>query len=939
MLILKNLLAIIFPIFCEHQFKYDDCKLNSNLRTNHPSFIKFLFFQDYHAFTYLTLDLIIFILNLGFIYGLYLMTMNDHEFIIIQLSFSIIILLKYISSSIRLSFDVKVKKNLVKSMQFKFNKLYLMPHDYQKLTRLVSRDINILIDFISISSRVIYFPIAIVIGIFVIYYLIGLVGVISVMCIAIITGFLSFFIARKSIKLARKIFTISKQRIDNANIFIKYREYLKNWGELRKIRELDNITDKEISLRNKDSFWRALDLYTILFSGSLSVVLVLSYNFFLSKENLYSITALLWFSIPIITIVMEIGRFCSDYTIASEAYKELNHNLYNDQFICKGNAIELNDKWEIWKGSLADNILDSMNINKIDLFTELELCKEFKNKNIPLEFLGKNISQGQKTKILLIRAIYIAIYEKKSLSIKISLNSLDPISCKNLLCLFSKIKKLCKINLTNEQNALLKKQVLRSCSYTDHYLKDNVVERQEKNNPTEPLDFYSKDSYFKLFSYASIFFIVPAFLLNFNTYLMNTVLNLRCKILYISFFTLFSILFASFIGYIVEKKNRHKAKILLKNFLLNSMIDNISDVSQRISQDFIVMVERISWYIHDIAWYQSLILIALTSVAYSYGIKGMLVNVLFIIAIGSLWWLFLEPIRIARKNYIESINYTINSLMNLVTTSSTRNSFLIKKRQYWLSSGFSQLYKMHIKMVVTRGAFSNLIHVITGVFLILATSLSTLINVPTISIIFVINSLLVVESIIINLFHATMGLSSNIFSYTRLKSPQMDKTFHKNLILYQREDEYVFEKCVHPKLGTKYNELVIKSGVIYSITGSSGCGKSEYLKSISNFYSNIIDKDQNFSKVLYLSKEALDILYWIEERSIIRFVKNKILLESYKVVILDEVFDHLDIQSIIKIINELKEFILYHNITVLFVDHRIELKSNILISKIINLSR
>ncbi|MBX9702558.1 MAG: hypothetical protein K2X39_00245 [Silvanigrellaceae bacterium] len=925
------------------KFHCDKVMLNESVQ-NYP--VKAPFFNSlfrvkkFAQMSCLSIDIIIFCLSLAFLYSLFQISNQTTSDNVISylLLLGFIIISKYILSSLRLYLEVILRRNLISKIQEQFRTSTWRHENASVIGRLIGRDMTVLLEFISSLLRFIYFPIAMIIMLSTVYLLEGAKGIFSLSAASLFC-LMSWYIAKKSIKFANDIYTSSKERIDKSSWFLNVRPYLKNWHELNVLNEINNLTRQEISFRNKDSFFRSLDLYIILFGSVLPVLILLTINLVSGKTIDHFLVIVLWFTTPMIGLIMEMGRFGSDYTMARRAYEELESNFNSNSHDISHDVIDLNETWEIWGGTLDDNLLKIFSPEHLSLCKELGLEDELKNrpgdKEIVLAFSGKNLSQGQRTRVLLIRAIHLAIVSKKTLVINISLLSLDPVSCTLFYKLLQGIDKYCQVHLTDEQQHFLQEQMNRSSVYQTMNKKEATVRTHPIDTSTDEKN--NRDGFFlyykKLMPLMGVLFTIPALFLSLNGYIISSNYSTSTKISSLVFITCISLLTAPLLGYLIEKKNRNKAFSAQMMLLKFADLNYLNDLIQRLSKDFTIMVERISWYIHDIAWYQSLIFITFCAIIYTSGVKGLLINVLFIFVMICICKLFSNSIKHARIESMKGVNDAVDTLQNLTCIGAIDHEIFQYKKMSWSMLGFERLVSTHVKMVVTKVNFTNLISVTTGIFIIVVVFAASIANTPKNEIIFLLSSLLAMEATIVCLFQALTGLNAQLLSFLRLDKLPI-QVHQKNTYPVIRNEGcfYVISPSFNSKINTLYQEVKLKKGEAYSLSGQSGSGKSEYLKTISKFNcSEIYEVDEgqnNFIRVIYFGEKSIELLCTLNYVDFIDYVSNKILNEEVKLVIFDETFRSFGLNEVQEMISQLQAIITKTKSSLILVDHRFELNDN-----------
>ena len=825
---------------------------------------------------------------------------------------------------------VKIKKALF----FKIHTDFIKANsDFTKanITTLVARDLQLLLDF----TAQIHFPLyGLSILSLIIFIFIGTDIEINLMFFASLAIFIpiSVLIGNKSSKYAKLIYKFSKERIENASFYLKYRKYLHNWSCTEKpLNKIKDITQKEVQAHNLDSWWRSLDLYCIVFGRGIPSLCVLIAALIFNQTYQFNLLEI-WLTLPCIALILESGRFFADFTRAQQAF--LHYNYILDLKKSEKDYIVLDECWSIWEGTLADNCLDEIGLNST-LYEELRLEKELANSNnlnvkfIQLQHGGINISHGQKLRILIIRAINLAIAENKPLYITLPLTGLDSDICYKLQKIISEKYNKISITFSKENLIFLQNQSLIE---KEIILEKQVIEESSSNievikNDQEVITQAIAPKLNWIIFKALPLFLIPAIVLNLYPIILESQTTPIVKILLFIVLMLSGIMIASSFGYYTEKSIRQIASESFFSLIMHIPLVDFTDAKQRISKDFNNVLERITWYLHDISWYAALLCCALFSIIWAFKITGIII-VASISIIFLSYYNFCSPIlQKARQNMINQTNNALNTLINLNTFGSYYIPYLQYKEQKLIADGFNFYKNGHIRHYINRDISSQLVIFLMSSLIIVVCLLKNHFLEYNDKLGIILNSLILAESVIVLFFQALIGLRAQSISWERIYLSDDEKTCKIQKIpkIIVNEKNIIAPKCVNPTLSLHYDCLTLPISKIVTLIGDSGSGKTSYLKTIAAFnYEEVSDK-----YVLYLDKDAKDILYYTDHKiSVLKYLKKEINNKHYKLIILDEVFASYSISEALDIIRSLEKLLLKTVITIIVVDHRFTLENH-----------
>ena len=429
-----------------------------------------------------------------------------------------------------------------------------------------------------------------------------------------------------------------------------------------------------------------------------------------------------------------------------------------------------------------------------------------------------------------------------------------------------------------------------------------------------------------------LLFLLPAFALNFLAYLSDASFPSSFKAILLLTFTILPILFVSWQGFLVERGIRLQAKQLSFDILKRASLTHLTDMMHRLSKDFTTVCERISWYVHDLSWFLSLLLVGVGLILIQNGIRGLILVIFFMGGCGFVWRYFSPHITQARKQSIEGINDAIEGIENF-SCFTPIFTFSQYRAERVLTNAMDTFEKTNVALFLWKGRFLSLVSLLSGLLIGCASALT--IQNPSHGVM-LLTSLLMVDTILVTLFQAASGFNAQKLSYERLthfkeaeRRPPLPITSLKESLLLPAFQERVSKQ--------HYKSVSLKKGEIYSLVGDSGAGKTLYLKALSNLSEDIPEAP---SPMLYINKESLDILQQQLEYkesaqdSLWHFIQEKISL--YKIIALDESLFHFTIEEAKNLVSNLNILLKREGVSGLLVDHRFELDNTILLHHVKN---
>ena len=461
----------------------------------------------------------------------------------------------------------------------------------------------------------------------------------------------------------------------------------------------------------------------------------------------------------------------------------------------------------------------------------------------------------------------------------------------------------------------------------------------KRTSPSKDENFVpiSENRFVKIYKRIAILvvpFLISASILAYQgSFVDSTNLSEYSKIGLLSFLGFFIALTC---GFFLEGKVRSLSRESLLEFLTKNEKQSKSNFMQVITYDYRILISSISYYLHDIVWIVSLMLVAMVSNMMSYGLLGNFGVILFLL-VSLLSWRFLMPIVVEkRKEFVTKYNvfsskiYKICTLSNFgylgVVASELDKTVLESSEEF--NDGKNSLYISKI-FLSTSATFAVDILMIVTVYFGIQNNVSTELKGLLFAAIFSISG----ESL--RLFFAISGLRANLISFDRLNPARYSTSSVSQELGYSENGSTLIIPPIDAEYSTK--ELSLDRGKIYSIKGNSGIGKSTYLKRIA-----MLNKE--FPQIVYLDNfflETKNYLYGEEhteqelKQTLVEFI-GEFDEAGTDLFILDEVLSKLDSVGLVKqFLPKLEKLAINGGFSIILVDHRINLPRTLEFSSLI----
>ncbi len=862
----------------------------------------------------------------------------------------------------------RVQNKTIGVLSRKFLNADLRTLESAKLNRVVSRDVPTFLEGCASAYQALFHVLALF-GFAI--YLWKSLGPLSLIAFLSLVLFIptSSVLARISGNIFENVMKVSKHRIEKSTQWIEWRKYARNWAEEKQFESIHTLLKQETSLRNKDSAYKCLETY-LGFFGRVVPVCVFVALVTLGVVDSADFNKIFWTSIPVISIIMALPRVFVDFKTAGISYQEIKSQIVEISQANSTTKLCLDASWDIWPGTLEENICGA-NQHTSQLLSALNLDTELmRDQNAALQFElesgGTNISAGQKARVLILRALNIAMHHKCSIYVVFQLNSLDIANRLRVKQLFAFVSYKIEIalhpdveqqmNLDSHQSstefstqeALItpqNKKVTPQNKKPDSILNDSKNSyNSEKSGSTENL----AQDLLKRIGAPGLFFIPPAAALAYIGAKLEQSAATFSVAIFLSALALLAIICVSVVGFSIESKLRKWALERYLNIARRCDGAEKLDVLQKISRDFEGVVFACAFYIHDLGWIFALFAVSFLSLLWRSFFGGAVSLAIFVALCVLLWKNFVPLVVKARKNSVVTFKAYLHGAdalnrSQILLQHSTYDVLNYRHRQ--AQAGFNSLYQGRVDVLATKWKLANYSSLSVGV-LYLAASVIFMASPTTAPYkAFLISSLLAIDSEVLRLFMALSGYKSGREAINRLGENNFENLNFSSSVTHESE-KYKINLEEFKNFGAKQNSIELTPGSFVSLIADSGVGKTQLLTRISGFCGaqssaylaehQILNIQNSTQKTLYLDSHWPKIFAWLQgkpsghlEYSVLtQFVSQK-LKEGYSVFVFDEAFTHFSPEDTALAIEELTVLFASEKKLGILVDHRFQLPQKI----------
>lgn len=816
--------------------------------------------------------------------------------------------------------------------------------DLGRLERVSSRDLSVVLEGIGETVNLLAIPLFLMLST---YFLLSNYGINGFYCSVIVFVFLpiSFFLSKVAGKNFDAVVDLASSRIELGSSWTRNGPLLKQFGITKGLAELAAKAKVELRKRNVDTALRGADSYIVGF-GRLVPYAFLS----IMGGSAYKTDwdgSVFWLAMPLLSAVLDLPRAFINYknvkrslSELARAYADSSPIQLGDQAFCSPTteSFDFDPNWPIWPSKLAGLLPDfeTADVERTSgLLTSLRLVPEFgpscataASKLIGID--GNNISEGQRLRVQLLRGYFAA----KKLGRKMLVDN-------HLACLDAQVAKSAMRVLVDsgfvEFTQEARKAVNTRRQHTSEYIQDTFASAGvESERSMSGTSFFSD----KAFLIGVCLLFVPAVMMGYSA-------NITLE--HFSQYELFSYILAGVMlgvlgGLYIESRTRANFSQLLFNGLKNIREGDAANSIQVISRDTDVAYERLAWYSHDIAWITALLLFNVFALSASLGVKGFLLACMFSLSLYALYRVSIQELYTTRVASIRGFDALINATQIAYIISKAYSSVIGKATKGLrdiqaasASTGVADFFLTRTRAQVAKSMTAILCVFISDFSIVMVVFLCMALEVASADFLFVVTALLLVRSDLANVFLAITGYKSQSISKERIvrfsEEPDAVPVTSDGVLV-----------AVSPFTGLRsYSSLNLKAGSVNVLVGPSGGGKTQYMKSVAgvarstSLGPSFRDIGKERIRCYYLNRATLEHLCGGEWRndvhSLVSLIRS-IDFSEQALVFFDEITSGLAVQEAYAFLDSLQEFVRSKKLTLLIVDHRLELGRSIFLDDI-----
>jgi ABC-type phosphate transport system ATPase subunit len=693
-----------------------------------------------------------------------------------------------------------------------------------RIARFAGRELRILLDSAEAIVRLTLLPLTFISYLAWILYAYGFSVSLALGILAFILP-LSIVLARIEDKIFAKVMSISAMRQEKCRRWLRLGPLLINWGRTKTLDVIHQLTRREAKLRNLDSALRSSDTYLFHF-GRIVPFSILSFLSLQSTGTASSSIEAYWIAFPLMTLALDLPRL---FVAARNGQRALSHmnNLELVSRPIENSKLKVDSNWRIWSGSVARNMIYKGRYAEC-LVADLGLIGELgTNAGDVLEFHltsgGRNLSQGQQTRLIIARGVNIALHSNERVCIDCELTSLDRANQLRVQALLETYPGIVELGPNAERS------LAESIHAVPYETRGAPSERSNRAVPTRKE--YSEKGIFQVLSPAIACFFIPAALPAALAILAEVRMTPAVVALLLCSVPL-GIALGGGLGYIVEARVRRNATAWLVAGLMDVQEDrSVADQFQIVSHDFDAVNERVAWYLHDIAWIASLATItALTSLS-SVGWQAVIPCGLIGFGYVWLWRRRVPVVKRTRLEFSSGMNRLLEAVEDVGATKELDGVIADTLRGEFVNEGLAVYIDHRTHMNAARlslglyaGGFT------AGLALILALCLS-FINADAAWAAVVFTAILSLDAEILRLLLALSGFQSQALALYRLR--EFGQIGDKPpLAFWNANGEIITRAFQADPSHLQFCEGKFSVGHAFSLLGHSGSGKSQFLKSV-----------------------------------------------------------------------------------------------------------
>ena len=696
--------------------------------------------------------------------------------------------------------------------------------DRAELLRILGRDLELTVEWSSQLQRLFSIPLCVLV---VTAYLVVRYGAQQLWVLLGIAAFVPIagWLGRLGAGVVRDVMQQSALRIEQVERWVRWAPYLLNWRAPELLNTVARGLRLESNLRNRDSVIRSAEPYLVQLGRVLPIVLLLVLAHVTGHGSNIDIVAF-WLVAPVLALILEFGRLYAELEQSRISFAAVGSILASaDATSQASHSIELTDDWEIWEGTVAEN-LPLCSPATVDALTRLGLTAELgatleRTLEKRLEPGGANISAGQRTRLLIARAVGLAHGQKRMLIPSLSLASLDYDNAERAKQLLDEAR-----NPDTSESPL---PAFTHAAPEDPHAPGDIA-------PTDIAPATAISIRGSNWHPAAVAFVFPALLAGLaGSWVADEHLRSRVSSSGVLGLVAIGVATALLAGWLIERRIRRDASRQMIESLRRAPLYSDADLVQRGSKDLTTVLERVAWYTHDISWIGALILVASFGASASLGAWGGCI-VIAALLLTMVFWRRLVPVVVSsRKTAIAANDALLRMGVDLRATNHLLAAWSdgANYRTTRAKKTLEHFFVSRAQMVLSKGSLARWVDLVSLLAIVALTWSLTLAHSGTFAAAFVLTSALTVNGYIVQLLLALAGYRAQRICMQRLQPrPVLDSSAPSFTVTDAAVES---KRLVNPRLNIEYGPISFERGCLQSVTGSSGEGKTQLLRTLVGF--------------------------------------------------------------------------------------------------------
>ncbi|MFJ3521400.1 ABC transporter ATP-binding protein [Pseudomonas sp. NPDC090203] len=809
--------------------------------------------------------------------------------------------------------------------------------DVSVLERLVSRDFSVILDGIGASVNLLAIPVFLLLSILLALLVFGSGGFWAVAVISLFLP-LSYLLSMLSERNYQRIMNVAAQRIEQCSAWLREGPWLKQFAEWTALQSIERTLAGERSLRNLDTLLRGADSYIIGFGRLIPFVLLGLLG--TSESVMVWDGAIFWLSIPLLAAVLALPRSYVSYKTVGRSLEALNDLYQNssrhpvlrpfgvDQ---TGSVIKFDADWPIWPAALVELIPGPLEIPQEDLqmlLVAFRLVPELGEDpqqvlQVPIELDGSNLSAGQRLRLQLLRGVFLAHMQGGTLSIDHDFSVLDTAAA---LAVKDALERLSWVSFSPSAAGAIEQRE-GSPAQVDERTASRVPASGEAHTR------FSLGDLFKYCCSGVLMLLVPAMMMSYAAKMMLPEAGFSPW--QVLLYAVAGVGTGIAAGLFIENLLRSRFSRLFTDGLRDIRVTSLADALQVVSRDVTTTFERIAWYVHDIAWIIALLLCNGAVLWMGFGLLGISVALLFGGMLALLYRLSINELYQTRLESVKGFDSLLRSGHVAFAISRAAGGggermggWLALTQRGAVAEGLKHFYITRMRSVITRTVTAASCTLLSDLVIVLVVLMGSLYLTSDSAFVLSVTALLLVRSDLSNVFIAITGFKSQSVSVERLQHFARPKSSVGVEIVGQ-------SLHIAPFAAQRaYRALRLERGRLYSLSGPSGSGKSEYLKGVAGI-SDVVIEEAGAGQALtltryYLDWNALALLgcepgasNWLDTWL------SALPEDRHHLLLLDEPFRALRVEQLAERVQALHRYVERSGNTLVLVDHRCRLEHDI----------